>query len=253
MKAPEERFSGRVENYVRFRTGYPDALIDFLESECGLTADAFIADLGSGTGTLTRMLLDHGNTVFAIEPNAEMRFKAEQLLGHYERFKSVDATAESTTLPDECVDFVTAGRALQWFDAPVALREMGRILKPGGWALVVWNRRRNPPTALLAAYENMLRTYCRDYGALDKRRGAAIDLLHQSGFKLETLEHPKEFDLEQLKGLVLSLSVSPDQGDPSYQPMLSALEEIFEKYQSNGQVRFDYTTTIYFGRPQHSS
>ena len=249
MKASVKLFSGRAKNYVKYRPGYADTLLDFFVAQCGLTSDLIIADLGSGTGTLTKMLLDHDNSVFAIEPNAEMRNMAERLLGGYDGFQSVDATAESTTLADASVDFVTAGRALQWFDAPIALKEMSRILKPGGWAVIVWNQRKRPATPLLSAYREILHTYCSGFEAVVRRRSAAIDLLHQSGFKLKMLENQQEFNLEQLKGLVLSLSISPDEGDSSHKPLSIALEKMFAKHQVNGRLLFDYTTTAYYGRP----
>jgi ubiquinone/menaquinone biosynthesis C-methylase UbiE len=249
MKAPLKRFSGRVDNYVKYRAAFPDTLVDFLVADCGLTPDSIIADLGSGTGTLTKMLLDHGNSAFAIEPNAEMRIMAERLLGGYDGFHSVDATAEATTLSAASIDIVTVGRALQWFDAPVALREMSRILKPGGWAVIIWNRRKQPGTPQLSAYRDILQTYCNEYEAKNRRRRDAIDLLLRLGFKLRTLEHQQELDLEQLKGLVSSLSISPDKGSASYEPLMVALEKMFAKHQVNGHLLFDYTTMAYYGSP----
>lgn len=249
MKAPVKRFTGTAENYVKYRAGFPDSLIDFLAMECGLVPESIIADLGSGTGILSKMFLDNGNAVFAVEPNADMRQGAERLLGHMHGFYSVDATAESTTLKDSSVDFVTAGRALQWFDAPVALNEMARILKPGGQAVFVWNKPRAPVSPQLSAYRKVLRTFCRELETKNQRRDAAIDLLKQNGFRVKLLDYTQRLDLDQLQGLVLSLSISPNADDPAFEPMLAALAQLFAEHQENGQLTFDYSTTVYYGRP----
>src|SRR6266850_4933000 len=111
MAQSVERFSSRVANYVRYRPGYPPAIIDLLETECGLTSGSFIADIGSGSGKLTELFLENGNVVFGVEPNAAMRVAAEEILEAYFGFRSVDGTAESTTLASASVDFVTAGQA----------------------------------------------------------------------------------------------------------------------------------------------
>ena len=108
---PTRRFSNRVEHYIRYRPSYPPAVIDCLEREFGLTAAYVVADVGSGTGILTELLLRHGNTVFGIEPNADMRAAAERLLREYPAFRSIAGVAERTTLPTASVDWITAGQA----------------------------------------------------------------------------------------------------------------------------------------------
>src|SRR6202162_5891906 len=135
------RFSDRVENYVRYRPGYPSEVLGLLERECGLSPGQVIADIASGTGVWTRMLLENGNRVFGVEPNAEMRQAGERLLAGFPKFTSVAGTAEATTLPDKSVDFVTSAQAAHWFDRGRARREFVRILKPEGWLVLLWNER----------------------------------------------------------------------------------------------------------------
>jgi SAM-dependent methyltransferase len=137
-----QRFSGRVENYARYRPGYPDEVLDLLRQRCGLTEDSEIADVGSGTGALARLFLENGNRVFGVEPNAEMRGAGERLLRRYGRFTSVAARAEDTTLTEGSVDLVTAGQAFHWFDPGPTRREFARILKSGGFVALIWNTRR---------------------------------------------------------------------------------------------------------------
>src|SRR5208337_3812612 len=94
------RFSDRVENYVRYRPGYPPEALRVLQDECGIASGHVVADVASGTGIWTRMLLENGNRVIGVEPNAEMRQAGERLLAGFPRFTSVAGTAEATTLDD---------------------------------------------------------------------------------------------------------------------------------------------------------
>ena len=126
MFNPTLRFSSRVENYVKYRPGYPTGVVDPLAKECGLTAKSVIADIGSGTGILSELLLKNGNRVVSVEPNREMRETSEQLLGKYSRSTSVNGTAEEITLADCSVDFITAGQAFHWFDRERARKEFAR-------------------------------------------------------------------------------------------------------------------------------
>src|SRR5687767_5967708 len=110
------RFSTRVENYVKYRPGYPEEIVSILKSDCGLMSSSLIADIGSGTGILSELFLRNGNLVFGIEPNAPMRTAAEQLLTAYKNFVSIEGSAEATTLEAHSVDFIMAAQAFHWFD-----------------------------------------------------------------------------------------------------------------------------------------
>src|SRR5690349_12791287 len=133
------RFSSRVDNYVLFRPGYPFEVLELLKQECGLTSDSVIADIAFGTGIFTRMLLENGNRVYGVEPNADMRRAGERFLKNYSNFTSIAGTAEATSLPDHRVNIITAAQAAHWFDPEKARREFIRILKPKGWLVLIWN------------------------------------------------------------------------------------------------------------------
>src|ERR1700748_245397 len=111
----KQRFSSRVADYVRYRPGYPAALIDLLRDECGLHPDHLVADVGSGTGMLAKLFLENGNPVTGVEPNDEMRRAGEEFLSGFGKFSSVNGSAENTALPNSCMDFVVIGQAFHWF------------------------------------------------------------------------------------------------------------------------------------------
>jgi ubiquinone/menaquinone biosynthesis C-methylase UbiE len=164
---------------VRYRPGYPSAVLELLKRECGLTADSVVADIASGTGIFTRMLLENGNRVFAVEPNAEMRRAGEEFLSGYARFTSVAGTAEATTLPDHSVDIVTAAQAAHWFDRGKARREFVRILKPGGWAVLIWHDRNVEDTPFLRALEDFIRRHSIDYEQISHKWVSTYNALEQ--------------------------------------------------------------------------
>lgn len=243
-----QRFSGKVDDYIKYRPGYSPALIDFLSLECRLTPDCIIADVGSGTGLMTELFLKNGNVVYGIEPNREMHEAAESRLKGYAEFRSVEASAESTTLNSSSVDFVTVGRALHWFDFQKALLEFSRILKPQGWIVIVWLKRKSS-SAFLVEYDDLLTRYAKEHKQKKERQLALEGLLKAAAFKRKALEDEWVFDFENLQGLTLSFSVSPRVGDPNHAPLLGALHSLFGRYQDNGMVTISYETLIYYGRP----
>ena len=160
---PTQRFSDRVENYVKYRPGYPSAALDYIQETAGLANGSIIADIGSGTGLSAQPFLDRGLTVFGIEPNREMRLAAERFLASYPQFKSIDGTAESTTMRAGSVDAVVAGQAFHWFDPRKANAEFRRISRPGGKVVLMWNCRRTAGSPFLEAYEKLLLEFATDY------------------------------------------------------------------------------------------
>ncbi len=250
MTDPTKRFSSRVDNYVKYRPAYPESVLEFLRADCGLVPASVIADVGSGTGILSELLLGNGNRVFGVEPNQEMRAAGERLLQAYERFTSVDGTAEATTLPDNSVDFVTAGQAFHWFDALRARDEFARILRPGGWAVLVWNMRRTEDTPFLATFEQFWLRYGVDYESVryaPNYRGVMDTFFGPGSWSVRTFDNLQLFDFEGLRGRVLSTSYAPEQGHPDYEPMLDDLAALFEAHQRDGKVRLEYDTMVYYG------
>jgi ubiquinone/menaquinone biosynthesis C-methylase UbiE len=224
--------------------------VDLLRKQCSLTADSVIADVASGTGIFTRMLLENGNRVFGVEPNAEMRHAGEEYLAAYPRFTSVAGTAEATTLPDHGVDMVTAAQAAHWFDRAKARREFVRILKPGGCAVLIWNERRTDTTAFLRDYEKLLLTYGTDYQEVRHERTTddIAEFFTPSPFQSAVLEMRQDSDYDALEGRLLSSSYMPGVGQPGYERMLQELRALFDAHQVNGQVVLAYATRVYCGQ-----
>ncbi|MDB6064583.1 MAG: Methyltransferase [Pedosphaera sp.] len=215
-----------------------------------MTRASIIADIGSGTGFLTELFLENGNPVLGIEPNLEMRTAAESLLRKYPAFQSVPTTAESTTLSARSVDFITAGQSFHWFQPEATRREFIRILRPGGWVVLIWNDRKTTASPFLQAYENLLLRYGTDYQSVNHKRLDAEmigSFFGAGGFRQASFPNAQVFDLEGLKGRLLSSSYSPESGHPNHIPMLEELTSIFNRHQSDGKVMLDGDTAVFYG------
>jgi SAM-dependent methyltransferase len=251
MKDPTQRFSSRVENYVKYRPHYPQEVIAELRNECRLASNSLVADIGSGTGFLAELFLQHGNQVFAVEPNADMRAAGEALLGKYAGFHSVAGRAENTILETRSVDFVVSGQAFHWFDRRVARGEFLRILKPDGWVMIVWNDREIRATPFMIAYEQLIQKHAPDYTLVDYRqvyRAGLSDFFDEHGYQSRTFRYRQKLDYEGVRGRLLSSSYTPEEDHPNHKPMLSELPDIFRTHEINGLVEFEYTTRMYFGK-----
>jgi len=250
MLSPTQRFSNRVDNYLRYRPSYPREVIDLLCAECGLTSTAVVADIGSGTGKLTELLLPCASRVYGVEPNLEMREAGEQLLKFCANFSSLAGTAEATTLPDRSVDLIVAGQAFHWFDRPRCRTEFLRILKPGGAVALIWNDRQLDSTPFLAAYETLLRGLGTDYEQVNHRNvdTATLREFFQTEPHLKSFPYAQRFTFDGLQGRLLSSSYAPAEVDPNCDVMLGKLRRIFDAHQEGGQVAFLYDTLVYYAR-----
>ncbi|NHJ03313.1 MAG: class I SAM-dependent methyltransferase [Candidatus Heimdallarchaeota archaeon] len=248
-KDSTKRFSDRVENYVKYRPSYPEKLIQELEKKQVITRDTVIADIGSGTGIFTELLLNTGCQVYAIEPNDDMRAVAEKKLQKISNFASVSGTAENTKLTNNSIDLITVAQAFHWFDLEKTRIEFQRILKEKGYIALVWNVR------LLKIdfqkdYNELLLQYCPEYISVNHRRISEENIKKFFGSTVNyfSCENSQFFDLDGLIGRVLSSSYSPKEDQEEYPLLIKDLGELFRKYELDGKVKFDYQTEMYYGR-----
>lgn len=238
-----------MADYVRCRPSYPPELLEWLRDTIGFAPSWRVADVGSGTGIFTRLLIEHGSAVHAVEPNDAMRLEAEAALSGRANFVSVRGSAEATTLPDHAFDLVTAAQAFHWFDPPITRREFQRILKPGGWTLIAFNSRRADASPFMQAYEQFLRTRAVDYTSVDHRRVDAARLRAFLGDYSEWRFHFSIFhDLDGVLGLSSSSSYTPAPDHPDHDAFYTALRDLFAAHEVDGRVEFLYETEAYVGK-----
>jgi SAM-dependent methyltransferase len=247
---PTERFSSRVANYVRYRPSYPAAAIALLRAHCGLRPGARVADLGSGTGILTRLLLAAGAEVFGVEPNEGMRGAAEVLLKGVAGFHSVRGTAEATTLPGDSMDLLVAGQAFHWFKVEAARNEALRVLRAGGYGALLWNEHPSEGSAFLGDFERVARAHAPEYDQVVGSRAdeTAMRTFLGGDMQLATFPNQQVFDHAGLIGRLMSSSWAPEAGHPQHEPLLEGMRAAFERHAHAGRVTFPYVTLVYYGR-----
>ncbi|MFC5743515.1 class I SAM-dependent methyltransferase [Dyella tabacisoli] len=245
-----QRFSDRVEDYVRYRPDYPPALLQWLHREHGVSARWQVADIGAGTGISSKLFLDAGHQVIAVEPNTPMRAAAERWLADYPDFRAIDGRADASGLDDHSVDLISVAQAFHWFD-PVASRcEFHRILRPKGLAAIYWNSRRLLGTPFLEGYEALLRNYSSDYARVAEHYPDEAQMREWfgTGFRgTARFEHAQRLDFDALRGRLMSSSYAPQAGHINHEPMLRSLRELFDACAEHDRISFDYDTCIYVG------
>jgi ubiquinone/menaquinone biosynthesis C-methylase UbiE len=246
-----ERFSTRVDAYREHRPRYPRAILGLLQSACSLTQQTTIADIAAGTGLLAEVFLENGNPVIAVEPNAPMRAVCEELRAEFPLLRCTDGTAEATGLASHSTDMVTVGQAMHWFNLDKTRAEFVRILRPGGWCVVIYNHRKMHGDAFHEGYEHILIEFGKDYRMVqsshlteDKLAAFFAPVPMQSA----TLPNHQDLTLEGLTGRILSSSYMPQQGDAKYQAMMDAVETLFEAHARDGMVRMEYEVAVCWGK-----
>ncbi len=248
MEDTTKRFSDKVENYIKYRPSYPKILIDYLFEIVGFNEDSTVADVGSGTGIFTKLLIDKVKTIYAVEPNNEMRTAALGILGNFSNCFSIHGTAENTTLDNNSIDFITSAQAFHWFNIPKAKLEFNRILKPDGKLILIWNSRINN-TEFLKVYEDALKTYSTDYNQVNHQNLNYNDFqkCFSSAYTKVEFDNFQEFNFEGVIGRLLSSSYAPVEGTEHFLELEKVLFKAFEKYALNNTVRFNYKTEVYWG------
>lgn len=243
-----ERFSNRVENYIKYRPGYPPEILEVFRKEMNLQPSSVIADIGAGTGISAKMFLENGNTVYGIEPNAAMREAAKDFLKGFEKFQAVDGTAENTKLENESVDFAVAAQAFHWFEGESTRHEFKRILRDQGFVALIWNRRQLDSTDFLREYENFLHRFATDYNEVrhEHTTPEVIRDFFQKDFRKAEFENAQTFDYEGLRGRLLSSSYTPTENHPRFEAMIKELERLFTEHEENGKITIFYDTIIYY-------
>jgi SAM-dependent methyltransferase len=248
---PTGRFTGLAESYAKYRPSYPVAALDFIVTRCGLGPQSLLVDIGCGTGISTRLFAQRGIQFVGIDPNDDMRRQAETTgipagspMPSYRKGR-----AEETGLPDACADAVLAAQAFHWFDPEPALREFRRILKPGGWVILIWNER-DETDPCTAHYGRVVRS-APDAAAVEVPRGKAGDVLLTSSLFVDAARfaftNAQTLDEDGLLGRAFSASYAPREPNAA-RLFAAALHDVFDRWQRQGAVTLRYETSLYLGR-----
>lgn len=248
MSDTVNRFTNRVDNYVKYRPSYPPEMFEVFAREMNWNEGSVVVDIGSGTGLSAKPFLERGNRVIGIEPNAAMRDAADEFLKDFPKFENLDGTAEATNLPAAYADLVIAAQAYHWFDADRAKAEFKRILKTCGHLALIWNERLLDANDFLIEYEELLKEFANDYAAVRHDRIDVENLCERFGksFSHASFPNSQTFDFEGLKGRMLSSSYMPSEADPKTAELTAKLRTLFDKYSEDGKIQVLYQTNIFY-------
>lgn len=244
---PLDRFTSRARAYHN-RPKYAEKLLAFLQATYVLSKRNVVADVGSGTGYLTGLLLRSGCRVYAIEPNTEMRAVAETELGGQPGFVSLAGQAEHLPLPDASVDAVTVGQALHWFNVDEARAEFLRVLRPNGWCIVADNRAVEDASELTRAAEDICKRYFQDIGKAAEPPAKVLALFRDYGFNTLRLDNPCTCDEETYVSGFLNSSLAPEPGSPNWERAAVEVRALFARYAIDGRITLPFETVVYHGR-----
>lgn len=247
----ETKFDGMGKIYAKFRPTYPHTFIEYICSNVGINHESIIADIGSGTGILTRQMLEIAKKIFAVEPNNDMRAVAENDLSNYKNFVSVNGTAENTALEKSSVDFITVAQAFHWFDRAKFKAECTRILKPEGKIILVWNSRDFNAKSVKDS-DIINRKYCPDFkGFSGGIRGAEYENGFEDFFtgkyEIKNFQNDFFYDLDGFIGRTLSASYALKEDDEKYPAYINELTECFNKHAIDGKMIIPNITKSYAG------
>lgn len=246
----ESKFSGKANDYAKFRPAYPEEYLDYLAADLHLRPGIDVADIGSGTGILTRQLLARGARVYAVEPNLDMRKMAERGLSGYSGFVSVDAAAEHTGLADQCVDLITVAQAFHWLDPVQFQLECRRILRSGGKTALVWNSR-DEASPLVNELGEVCREFCPEYtgfsGGLQRTPEIFRRFFQDGLYVYRVFQNDLSYDKQSFVGRIMSSSYSLKESNPKYQAFVDAILPIFDKYSQEERITIPNLTHSYAG------
>jgi ubiquinone/menaquinone biosynthesis C-methylase UbiE len=244
-----QRFTGRAEAYSKYRPSYPKQVLNILEKEMSFDSSKIVADVGSGTGILSRLFLENGNRVFGVEPNDDMRSIAESSLARFQRFISIKGSAGNTTLEDRSVDLISVAQALHWFDPEKSWNEFKRITKQGGYLCILYNDRKiDSGSGIMKRYEEIIERYVRNKPKTERVENDNLSKFF-SGWSFRKFSIPNEqtLEFEGLVGRVCSASYMPRQSEENFLEMKRELEDMFSKYQKDNKITLSYDTNIFLG------
>lgn len=189
-------FTGLAEDYSKYRPGYAPSVVAALKGLLARPADQLdVVDVGAGTGIWTRMLARAGfRSVTAVDPNDDMRNRGQQDSAGL----AIDwrvGNGEATGLPDASVDLVSMASSFHWVDFDAGTKEFARILRPGGWFVVLYNPRVTEANPVLADIEAELTRIKPDLVRKTSGRTGLVEVLAD-----KLWQHPDFDDVITLEG-----------------------------------------------------
>lgn len=241
------RFDGKSEIYAKARPKYALVFFDYLKNTLNIPAGSVFADIGSGTGIFTEQLLNCGYRVFAVEPNDEMRKKAEEKLACNENFFSVNGNDADMNLPDNSADYITAAQAFHWFHPFAFKKECKRVLKPGGKVIIVYNSRDEKASCTQALADLRYKFNSEFHGFSNGINDEKCTAFFAGKCQIFRADNTQTYDRQGYINRVLSSSYSLKEGDDRYAEYLNEINTIFDLFSVDNLIAVPTETVAYIG------
>jgi ubiquinone/menaquinone biosynthesis C-methylase UbiE len=247
---PKKVFSTKAEKYAKYRWDYASDAIQSILNIAQMSNQSTVADIGAGTGILTRHFVDKAQKIYAIEPNFAQRQILARKLGAFPSISVMDASADDTQLPDHSIDVITVGQAIHWFEPKPARREMMRILRENGWLVLIRNNGADTEQNK-AVRSLMTEEYGADLSIVTQQPEKKPFRFYFGNDDFQTIIFPFAFQQgwEEFLGTLTTVSFMPDEGHPLFPKLERAAKEVFSQYSEHGSWKVEGETELIIGQP----
>ncbi|MBI3951064.1 MAG: class I SAM-dependent methyltransferase [Acidobacteria bacterium] len=255
IDAQAKLFDDCADVYARYRPRYPDAALETLVSKLRLNPGALLCDLGAGPGMLSFLLAEREFRLVAVEPLQEMRrHGAETAIARGLPVAFVGGQAEAIPVCDISVEAVLCGQAFHWFEAGTALREIHRVLKPGGGLALLWNNQDWQHIQWLAEVERLIMKYNPQHDPNYRAKDWAGILNASQWFRpAEHFEYTYDRypEAEEVLGLIESYSYVRIIPPEAQHQLMQEVTALLEREQPlNRRLLLRYRTELYLARKE---
>ena len=243
-------YIGKQENYSKYRPEYPQELFDFLSTNYSLK-NKDIVELGAGTGKFSKTASPICNKIYYIEPNIDMINKGKDYCNKCNNIYFLNNSAEKTELPNKSSDMVFAVQSFHWFDKSNVKEEAKRILKDDGYFAIIWNNLEDKDNKFSKEYFKYISEWNKKLTGKTYQHKNIEDrknFFRDEKYDTYDFKHSNEYTLEMLIGLSKSLSYAPKENEEYYDEFINGIIDIFNKYQIEEKVCFDFHTEMYIGK-----
>lgn len=246
-------YSTKAEKYAKFRWDYAEKAIETIFTITQITRHSIVADLGAGTGILTRHFATKAKAIYAIEPNFELRQILTRDLSAIPAISIMVGTAEATQLPDTSVDVLTVAQAIHWFQPEPARQEMMRILKNDGWLVLLRNYGTN--RAHNEAIGNLMtKAFGADFSKVNERPKEKPIRFYYGNDAFQKFVFPFAFrqNWDEFIGSLTTASFMPDEDHPLFQKLETRAREIFARFAQHDYIKVEGETELIIGQPSRT-
>ena len=239
-------FTHKAKKYARYRWDYAPEAIRFIIEKAGINSVSAVADIGAGTGVLTREFIGGVGMIYAIEPNPEMRAFAEKEFSGIAGCHVLDGRAESIPLPDDTIDLVTAAQAVHWFEPHAARREFQRILKHRGWLAILRNY--GVDQDLGEALQDIFPAECDTEASMVGKREPREFYYQRGEYQKKTYPIASKLSWDAFLGALSTTSYAPDEGTSAYNQFETLARDVFSRFRKGDVVEMNGVTEVYLGQ-----